>query len=493
MPGSTPSAAVSQNEGLIRPYKDLRDWLGIVGEMGELKIVHGADPDLEIAAITELVRLESTEKPALLFDQIKGYPPGYRVLTGIINTIRRLALMANMPVEENVEIFVRRWKDRLKELRPIPPRYVQDGPILENIKADGAIDLRQFPTPIWHERDGGRYIGTAGVTITTDPKREWVNLGTYRNMIHDSDVVGFYASPGKHGRIHREMFWREGKACPVVVTFGQDPVLFHAASSFDVPSGASELELAGAIKGEPIEVIRGEVTGLPIPVHAEIAIEGECPADERVQEGPFGEFTGYYASGARPEPIIRVKRLYYRNDPIITGCPPARPPAESTFARSPLKSAAVWNVLEKTGLTGLRGVCMHPVGATYFFTVVSIKQAYAGHAKQAGTLAASVRGAGYMARFVIVVDEDIDPFKLEDVLWALGTRCHPDRDIDILKRTWSGPLDPMIPAGAPNHGSVAVIDATKPWEWKEEFPPAITFDEGFMRETRQKWAKLLGL
>jgi len=247
------------------------------------------------------------------------------------------------------------------------------------------------------------------------------------------------------------------------------------------------------IKGEPIEVIRGEVTGLPIPVHAEIAIEGECPADGWVQEGPFGEFTGYYASGARPEPVIRVKRLYYRNDPIITGCPPARPPAESTFARSPLKSAAVWNTLESTGLTGIRGVCMHPVGSTYFFTVVSVKQAYAGHAKQAGILAASVRGAGYMARFVIVVDEDIDPFKLEDVLWALGTRCHPHRDIDILKRTWSGPLDPMIPAGEPSLASVAVIDATKPWEWKEDFPPAITFDESFMRETRRKWSKLLGL
>jgi UbiD family decarboxylase len=240
-------------------------------------------------------------------------------------------------------------------------------------------------------------------------------------------------------------------------------------------------------------VIEGKLTGLPILASSEVAVEGFFTPGDVKEEGPFGEFTGYYASGARPEPFIRVKRLYYRNDPIITGCPPARPPAESTFARSPLKSAAVWNVLEKTGLTGLRGVCMHPVGATYFFTVVSIKQAYAGHAKQAGTLAASVRGAGYMARFVIVVDEDIDPFKVEDVLWALGTRCHPDRDIDILKRTWSGPLDPMIPAGAPNHGSVAVIDATKPWEWKEDFPPAITFDEGFMRETRQKWAKLLGL
>jgi 4-hydroxy-3-polyprenylbenzoate decarboxylase len=493
MASSAKSAVIPHKKGLLRPYRDLREWLSLVNEIGELKVIHGADWKLEIAAITELVRMEAKKRPALLFDNIKGYPAGYRVLTGVINTIRRLALVTQMPVEENIEVFVLRWKDRLKELRPIPPRYVQDGPILENVKAGDEIDLRKFPAPIWHERDGGRYIGTASVTITTDPKREWINLGTYRNVIHERDMVGFYASPGKHGRLHREMFWREGKPCPVVVTFGQDPLLFHAASSFDVPSGASELDLAGAIKGEPIEVIRGEATGLPIPAYAEIAIEGECLTDELVQEGPFGEFTGYYASGARLEPIIRVKRLYYRNDPIITGCPPARPPAESTFARSPLKSAGVWNTLENAGLTGIRGVCMHPVGATYFFTVVSIKQAYAGHAKQAGVLAANVRGAGYMARFVIVVDEDINPFNLDDVLWALGTRCHPHRDIDIMSRTWSGPLDPMIPAGEPNHASVAIIDATKPFEWKEQFPPAITFDKGFMAETRKKWGGLLGI
>ena len=361
------------------------------------------------------------------------------------------------------------------------------------MKEGDAIDLFQFPTPIWHDCDGGRYIGTASITITTDSKREWVNFGTYRNMIHDRNTLGFYASPGKHGRLHRETFWKEGKPCPVVVTFGQDPLLFQAASGFDVPWGTSELELAGAVKGEPIDCIRGEITGLPIPAYAEVAIEGESYMDEKVEEGPFGEFTGYYASHKRPEPVIHVKRLYYRNDPIITGCPPARPPAESTFARHPLKSAGVWNTLEKAGLSGIRGVCMHPVGATYFFTSVSIKQAYAGHAKQAGMLAASVHGAAYMARFVIVVDEDINPFKLDDVLWALCTRCHPDRDINIINRTWSGPLDPNIPAGQPGFASCAIIDATRPFEWKEDFPPTVTFDDKVLANTRKKWGKLLGI
>ncbi len=490
---SIPTVEQSSAASVGPTYRDLREWLALVDAMGELRVIEGADWNLEIAAITELARLESKARPALLFDRIKGYPPGFRVLSGMHNTIRRLALSTTMPVEESTEAFVRRWKDRVTRLQPLPPRYVNDGPILENVRAGDAIDMEIFPTPVWHERDGGRYLGTGSVTITRDPESGWINMGTYRVVVHGRDLLGFYASPGKHGRLHREAYWREGKPCPVVVSFGHDPLLFIAACCLDLVYGESELEWAGAIKGEPIEVIRGEVTGLPIPAHAEIVIEGEAYPGETLMEGPFGEFTGYYASDRRPEPVIHVKRLYYRNDPIITGCPPARPPAESTFARAPLKSAGVWNTLERAGLRGIRGVCMHPVGATYFFTVVSIKQLYAGHAKQAGMLAASVHGAAYMARFVIVVDDDIDPFNLDDVLWALGTRVHPHRDIEINARTWSGPLDPMIPPGAPNHGSVAIIDATRPWEWKDQFPPAITFDPGLMAETRARWGAVLGL
>ncbi len=474
-------------------YRDLREWLERVERLGELKRIDGAHWNMEIAAITELARMESKEKPALLFDHVPDYAPGFRVLAGMNNTIRRLALSTNMPVEQSVEAFVRRWKERITRLQPLAPSYVTDGPVLENVKTGDAIDMEQFPTPIWHERDGGRYLGTGSVTITQDPDSGWINMGTYRVVVHGRDTLGFYASPGKHGRMHREAYWRDGKPCPVVISFGHDPLMFIAACCLDLVYGESELEWAGAIKGEPIPVIRGDATGLPVPAYSEIVVEGESYPDETLMEGPFGEFTGYYASDRRPEPVIHVKRLYYRNDPIITGCPPARPPAESTLARSPLKSAGVWNTLERAGLRGIRGVCMHPVGATFFLTVVSLKQLYAGHAKQAGMLAASVHGAAYMARFVIVVDEDIDPFNLDDVMWALCTRVHPHRDIEINARTWSGPLDPNIPPGGSNHASVAIIDATRPWEWKDQFPPAVTFDSGYMAETRNRWGAVLGL
>lgn len=472
-------------------YRDLREWLQRVEAMGELVTVRGADWNLEIAAITEIARGQSPLKPALLFDEIKGYPQGFRVLTGMMTTIRRLGLIMNVQAE-NERDFVRLWRERLKTQKAIPSRLVKDGPILENVLEGDQIDMWKFPTPLWHEQDGGRYIGTASVTITRDPDKGWVNLGTYRVMVHDRDKVGFYASPGKHGRIHREMLFSRGEPCQVAVSFGHDPALF-VASTQDYPWGQSEYDVAGAIKGEPIDVIAGEFTGLPIPAHSEIVIEGEALPDEKLAEGPFGEFTGYYASGQREEPVIRVKRLYHRHNPIITGASPSKPPADYTLHLSCNKSAGIWNLLEGAGLPGIQAVYQHPVGANYFYLVISIKQLYPGHAKQAAMMAASVPGGAYMGRYIIVVDDDIDAFNMDDVLWAMSTRVDPAQDIDIIRRAWSGPLDPTIPHGAPGLHSIALVDATRPWEWKDQFPPAITFDPAYMEATTKRWGKLLGI
>src|SRR3990170_268899 len=171
---------------------------------------------------------------------------------------------------------------------------------------DTDVDMHEFPAPKWHELDGGNYLGTAGLVITRDPDEGWVNLGTYRVQVHDRDTVGFYISPGKHGRIMREKYWAKGEPCPVAMCFGMDPLLLHVAST-GLPWGASEYDYAGGIKGQPIEVIKGPVTGLPIPAAAEIVIEGLSYPGDMQMEGPFGEFAGYYASGERKEPIVKVK------------------------------------------------------------------------------------------------------------------------------------------------------------------------------------------
>ena len=136
-------------------------------------------------------------------------------------------------------------------------------------------------------------------------------------MVHDEKTAGIWISPGKHGRFIREKYFDKGEPCPVVVCCGQDPLLFlagHAAIDHEL----SEFDYAGGHRGFPFDVIPSELHGLPIPSHAEIAFEGEIYPDETRTEGPFGEFMGYYASEASPQPIIKVRRVYHRNDPILT-------------------------------------------------------------------------------------------------------------------------------------------------------------------------------
>lgn len=450
-------------------YKGLREWVQEVDRMGQLKRIDGADWDLEIGALVEIIGRENRTRPATLFDRIKGYPTGYRVLAGLLNNMSRLALTTGMAPDISGLQFVQQWRNRMRNLAPIPPVRVSWGPVMENVMAGDEVDLTRFPAPKWHAKDGGRYIGTASVTITKDPDSDWVNLGVYRVMVHDRNTLAFFVSPGKQARIHREKYFAMGVPCPVAVSFGQDPLLFMMAG-LQMPPGVCEYDIAGGIKGEPIEVVRGELTGLLLPAHAEIVIEGESLPSETRVEGPFGEFTGYYGSAERPEPFIRVKRVLYRNNPIITGALPYRPPNDTSFFYDPCASATIWENMEKAGIPDVRGVWMHQPASCWAFVVVSIKQRYPGHARQAGLVASQVQGGAYMGRYVVVVDDDIDPSDINDVLWAIGTRSDPARSVEILHRCWSGPLDAAIPRDQKGLNSRLIMDACKPYEWLADFP-----------------------
>jgi 4-hydroxy-3-polyprenylbenzoate decarboxylase len=464
-------------------YKDLREWLEIVGEIGELRILEGADWNLEIGTLTVLVSKGKAESPALLFDRVKDHPKGYRVLVGLFESLRRSALTCNLPLDLDRSGFIQAWRERLMKSTVIPPVIVSSGPILENVYEGNDIDMWKFPSPFWHEGDGGRYIGTGDIVITRDPEEGWINMGAYRVMVHDRDRIAIWMSPGKHGCMHRTKYFAQGKPCPVVVCFGQDPLL-HMIASRPIPAGQSELDYVGGIKGEAVEVIRGEITGLPIPANAEIAVEAEILPDEGRLEGPFGEYTGYYASGGRIDPVVKVRRLYHRNNPILTGAPPFRPTGRSDEPYELIRSAYIQDQLEKAGVPDVKDV------ANYygpFFTVVSIRQRYPGHARQAGLVASQCRGGVYMNRFVVVVDDDIDVSSINDVLWAMCTRVDPVRSLEIIRRAWSGSLDPAIPKDQTGFSSRLIIDACRPFEWIEQFPPAIEVSQHLKEAAIKKW------
>ncbi|HEY7165923.1 MAG TPA: UbiD family decarboxylase [Candidatus Binatia bacterium] len=469
-------------------YRDLREWLQQVDDLGELKHIEGADWDLEIGAITEMARKEAKVPPCILFDSIKGFPKGQRLVVGQLNSIKRVALTTGMATDMSTLDLVNSWRKKIKEMKPIAAREVKEGAFMENVREEKDVDVLQFPTPRYNIGDGGRYLGTGHLTITRDPEEGWLNIGTYRIMIHDGKSVGLYMSPGRHARIQMEKYFAQNRPFPVAVSLGHDPLLFMA-SAFEVPYGLSEYDFAGGLRGEPIDVVRLARTGLQVPASAEVIIEGECLPGDQKMEGPFGEWTGYYASDARAEPIIRIRRLYYRTDPICAGAPPSRPPTEATFYKSFWRSAMVWEELERAGVPDVVGVYCPPEGNTRLLTVVSIKQRYPGHARQAGAIASQCHAAAYLGRFTVVVDDDIDPTDMKDVWWAMTTRCDPAEDIEILRRCWSGPLDPIVQKGKKGFNSRAIIDACRPYDWLKDFPQSVRVPNDLARQVKEKWGK----
>lgn len=470
-------------------FSDLRGWLQEAEKMGQLEMARGAHWNLEIGAITDLLRRQRN-RPAIIFDDIPDYPSGYRVLVNLFGSNDRIALTWGLPTGLSTIELKDRLRERYKGLTPIKPMVVSNGPVMENVLTGHAVDLFRFPTPLWHENDGGRYIGTGSVDITLDPEENWVNLGTYRVMIMDKNHAGFYISPGKHGRIQRTKYLSAKKPMPVAISCGHDPVIFLVGST-EFPYGVSEYEWAGAIKGQPVEVIKGPVTGLPIPANAEIVLEGFVTPGETRMEGPFGEWTGYYGSDTRPEPVLEVKAIYHRNNPIILGSPPGKPPNEYSLFRAIFRSILIEEQLAKAGIPDVTGVWCHQAGGSRLFNVVGIKQRYPGHAKQAAMVANFCQAGNYLGRYTVVVDDDIDVTDLDEVVWAMCTRVDPAKDIDIITDCLSGPLDPIIPAADKGHSSRAIINACRPMRWIDTFPKVVGASPELVQKTVVRWKKLI--
>jgi 4-hydroxy-3-polyprenylbenzoate decarboxylase len=468
----------------------VRDVIAYAESIGQLSRVNGADWNLEIGVLAEIFAHRNRgAAPAVLFDNIVGYAPGLRVVSGLHNSARRLAYSLGFEPTDDPTELVRAYRDRMKTFAPIDPVEVESGPIMENVVSGDDVDLFKFPVPHIHELDGGRYIGTYDMVIMRDPDTGWVNCGTYRVAAQQSKVAGLWMSPGKHGRQIRDKYFARGEPCPVLVVCGQDPGLFLAASH-EVGPGDNEFAYAGGHRGAPYEVISSQIHGLPMPANAEIVLEGQLVQGDSAPEGPFGEFTGYYASGVHDEPVVRVQRVYHRNDPILTMASPMRPPTDVSYAKCIVQSGMIWDEIESAGLPGVTGVWCHEAGAIRGFVVVSIEQRYPGHAEQAGQLVANCASGHYAGRWVVVVDEDIDATNLDDVIWAMSTRCDPDSDLAILKRSRSTPLDPLL-RKPPWENTKGILNACRPWAWREEFPAVASASFELRTAVEQKWAAVI--
>jgi 4-hydroxy-3-polyprenylbenzoate decarboxylase len=428
--------------------------------------------------------------PALLFEKIKGYPQGFRVLSNILgSSLRRIALSMGLSMDLSTIQMIKEARDLYKN--PIPPEEIAQGeaPVNENIVLGKDVDLYAFPAPKMWPHDGGRYIGTGDVVITRDPEHGHLNLGTYRQMIQSKNEVGFYVSPGKDALLHREHYWKRGEPCEVAVAYGIDPALF-IVGAMGFPKNLSEYNQAGGLKREPVRVIKGEVTDLLIPADAEIVVEGVSYPDRFKEEGPFGEFQGYYGRPEGLTPYIEVKCIHYRNNPILTAALMAdHPSCEQNLFFSIARSARIWDDLDVLGIPGIKGVYSVPAAAGGFgMIVVSIEQLRPGHASQVATLAAQCPGGAYNSKWIIVVDEDVDPTDLDQVVWAMCTRCHPPDDIDILRNTWSTYLDPTKnPPEERPYGAKTLINACKEHRHLKVFSKRTLLRESVYNKVKERW------
>ena len=483
-------------------YLTLRDFIKMVEDHKELERVSQANWDLEMGSIVELIYREGkAPKPAVLFDDIPGYPKGFRTVYGMLGSPWRIARTLGLPPENTSLMGLHEnWYQRRKTLKPVPPEIVKTGPVMENIDTGDKIDIFKFPVPRFHEQDGGRYIGTAHAVITKDPDERWTNLGTYRVMVVDKNRLALHATSGKHGNLMAQKYFEKGKPMPVAIAIGMEPALWWQSCQADTPWGTSEYDMAGAVMGAPVEVLNGPETGLLIPAQAEIVIEGEIHPGELASEGPFGEWHGYYGNrGLKSvqEPIIRVKAVYYRHNPILTCSQPSLPPHTFTLLLALADSVSTRIRIEDFGVPGIQGVWTYFNGSGGLFNVISLKQMYSGHAVQAGMIAAQF--SPEMGAYTVVVEEDIDPSNLEQVLWAMATRSRLDKQIHLVHGCHTNNVNPTFSPAEKMDGEKkriitqtrVVIDACRDLSWKDDWYPMAKMKPEMRENTLTKWQSVL--
>jgi len=463
--------------------KDMREFITKAEEAGLLKRIKAeVDWDLELSHIAKLN--EEKQGPALLFENVKDYDSP--VITSVCTTAQRLALIMGESEDSSLVDLMKVWVD--KNANKIPPKLVDSGPCKENIMKGDDVDLLKFPAPKFYPLDGGRFFGTAHFVVTKDPDTGWVNIGTYRLQLLDKNHLGTQFIKGKHSDIMLKKYQAMGKPMPVCAVVGCDPLLFlMGAARFS--AFESEYDFAGSIRGEPIEVVKAETNDLPVPATAEIVVEGEVDADAFMDEGPFGEYTGYYSGvGSDPRNYIDVKCITHRNNPVFWGTTVGRAVTDTHMTMALTYGATLWQQLVAMRIPGIQSVYCPPEGSGRFLAIISVKQMYPGHADQVLTAAISTEMGAYGLKTVIVVDEDIDPWDIPRVMYALSFRFQPNRS-QVIKRGRSTPLDPSLPINAREITGRLLLDATIPYDWKNK-PIPIELDPEIVRKVEAKWSEL---
>ncbi len=479
------------------PFKDLREYMAKLEAEGELlHIEEEVDWNLEVGAIIR--RCYDLGAPAPLFENIKGYPRGFRILgapagasASGVRFYARTAISLGLPPEAGAAAIIEEFV-RAKHLKPVKPKLVDTAVCQENVQIGDEVNLLKFPVPYIHSGDGGRYIGTWHIVATRDPDTGWVNWGMYRLMVHDEKTMGGIILPSQHiGMHYYEKYEARNQPMPFAVAIGTEPVTSLMASA-GVPAGVDEVEVIGAVRGRLLEVVKCRTVDLTVPATSEIVIEGEVPPHERRAEGPLGEYSGYQISTYDGKPVYKVSAVTHRHDPILPVACPGVPPDEH-LSLTLIWSADILDALRTLGYP-VKMAFVPPYAALHL-VVISTETRLPNIAKEIAHATWATK-TGRMIPKIMVVDSDIDVTDFDQVFWAFCTRNHPDKGIFKVIDTSTFPLWAFL---APNEkrdmtAPNVLFDCTWPKNWPEGYMPRkASFDSLWPEEVQERvlsrWGK----
>jgi UbiD family decarboxylase len=430
---------------------DIREFLSSLEAEGDLvRIRDRVSTRYDIVALTR--QASDQGGPALLFEKVAE--SDFPVLSGLFGTQRRVAKALGVGEDELFD----RYRER--EGRSIEPRLVERTACQEVVWKGADIDLARLPILHHYEKDGGAYV-TAGLQVAKDPESGVRNVSIHRMLPLGKDRLTVFAAPGRHLRTIIERNEERGRGTPIATAIACSPAA-QIGSQARAPYGTDEFAVAGGLAGGPIELARCASIDVEVPADSEMVIEGVTIPGERADDGPFGEYPGTY-SDVKPVPVLQVTAITFRRGALYQNTLTGMPMTENHFMMQPAATALAWREVARI-TPEVKAVNVTAGGTCRHHVVVSIKKRHDSEARNIGlALLASPLGAKY----VVIVDHDIDVFDPMQVEWAINIRMQADKDVVIVPDLYSPTLDPSAPASRTS--AKMLIDATAPIGRLEEF------------------------
>ncbi|OWP61499.1 hypothetical protein CDA63_19100 [Hymenobacter amundsenii] len=485
----------------IRPtrhLKSMREYLAALHEIGEIQeISQEVDWHLEMGAIAR--RCYELGAPAPLFTRVKGIEQGFRALSaagGVSSQpglyLARIALSLGLPPESTGPEIVEALA-AAKLRAPIKPVVVPTGPCKENILLGEQMDLLRLPTPLIHDGDGERYLNTYGMIVAQSPDKKWTNWSIARIMLIDKNTMTGIVAPNQHiGMIHK-MWKDQGQDMPFALVLGGEPAI-PFVGGMPLPAWVDEADYLGGYFGEGLEVTQCETVDLQVPATAEIVIEGFLSKDEKVKEGPMGEYAGYAWGGEGAfQPVYHVTALTYRHDPVLPFAVAGEPVEEDHTAWGIPNAAELLAELREKGIPATSAWL--PLESANHWAAITFPNNWRTQlgyntdelVRQVGEiLFASKAGMGVPK--LLLVNDDVDPSNTKELVWAFATRCRPVTGEVAFGSENTNPLVAFLKAEEKMsmHTTKVIYNCLAPDEWGDNLPKRVNFRRAWPAEVQEK-------